>query len=142
MSRHLLVPFVDRAILRRVLQRIDQILGYPRDLDPSEYTRGPGRHSATPPRTETAFGVRIHANTGPVALRRLIAVTVDDGADRLGGRFIEHNSVRKRLRDWVRDQGWQIRDELPDPDGPWTAVEPRDGADGSATGVPIPEGEE
>lgn len=138
----LLVPFVDRALLRRVFQRIDQIKGFPRELDPSEYTRGPGRHSATPPRTETAFGVQIHDNTGPVALRRLIAVTVDDMADALGERFIEHDSVRKRLKRIIADQGWELRTELPDPEGPWTAVEPRDGADGSADGVPIPEGEE
>ena len=32
---------------------VDEQLGYPRDLEPHEYTRGPGRHGTAPPRTET-----------------------------------------------------------------------------------------
>lgn len=142
MSRFLLVPSSDRALLRRVLARVDQILGYPRELDPSEYRRGPGRHSAAAPRTETACAVHIHADSGPLALHGVIAVTVDGLADALSERFIEHNAVRKRLREWVADQGWVLRDSLPDPEGPWSAVAPRDGADGSVDGIPIPEGEE
>ncbi len=41
---------------------VDERLGYPRDLDPSEYTRGPGRHSATPPHTETHCNILLLAD--------------------------------------------------------------------------------
>lgn len=151
MVGYLLVPFVDRALLRAVLVRIDQIKGYPRThtlTDPACSFGRDFRGWATPPRTETCFAVWIHADSGPIALRRVIAVLVDDLATQLGGRFVEHLGVRKRLREWVTDRGWQLRADLPDvpadpyAPSPWTPVAARDGAAGSVTGVPILEGQE
>ena len=143
---YLLVPYADRALLRRVLVRADQILGYPRTHSADE----PGVHVGRGglPYTETAFEVLIHDTTGPALLNRALAVQVAGIADALAERFIEHNAVRKRLREWVLDQGWELRANLPDTPAdigdpnPWSPVPVRDGEAGSADGVPIPEGDE
>ena len=61
---------------------IDAKLGYPRDLDPSEYTRGPGRHSATPPHTETHSGVLALADG-------TFAVEVDEVVEAMHGAEVD-----------------------------------------------------
>jgi len=148
MARYLLVPFVDRDLLRSLLARLDQIKGYPRVHtldDPIVQVGAAFRGWTTPPYTETLFAVQIHDTTGPLALRRVIAVTVDDLATALAERYIAHLGVRKRLREWVADRGWKLVTTLPEGDldpSPWSPVPVRDGAAGSADGVPIKDGDE
>jgi len=142
--RYLLVPFADRDLLRQVLVRLDQIVGFPRTHSPGEPGLSIGAGGKIP-YTETLFSVQIHGTTGPLALRRVISVTVDDLAAALGERSISHLGVRKRLREWVADRGWKLVTTLPENDlepRPWSPVPVRDGAAGSATGVPIKEGAE
>ena len=142
--RYMLVPFADRDVLRSLIVRLDQIVGFPRTHSASEHGISIGAGNK-PPYTETLFAVQIHDTTGPLALQRVIAVTVDDLATALAERFITHLGVRKRLREWVIDRGWQLRTTLPEGDlepSPWSPVPVRDGAAGSATGVPIAEGSE
>lgn len=60
---------------------VDARLGYPRTLDEAEYTRGPGRHAAGPPRTET------HCSVLQLADGRF-AVEVDDVVQAMDGAEI------------------------------------------------------
>lgn len=143
--RYLLAPATDRALVRRVLSRVDQILGYPRQHAESEITRTGPRARAIPIasiRTETAFAVLVHDATGAEILHGAIAVQIDGIADALRERFIEHGGVRRRLREWIAAQGWEIRAALPGQADAWAQVAARDGGEGSADGRPIPEGEE
>lgn len=150
---YLLGPPADRPRLRRLLRRIDEMAGYPRDIT-AEVTRI-GR---TPPggwadcTTDAAVSVYVHDDTGPAQLHgawaihygpevvRMVAVRLWDPED--GGG-------KRALRDIITELGWVIRTDaqgLPDPGDetrqPWTRVAHRDGEPGSTTGVPIPEGEE
>lgn len=139
-----LAPSADRALARRVAQRLDEILGYPRTHAEPELTRrGSGPHAPTVS-TETLIAVFVHSTTaGATLLRGVIAINISDAARAaLADRVVEHSSVRKRVREWIADQGWEVRADRPGLDANWTDVTPRDGAQGSATGVPIPEGEE
>jgi hypothetical protein len=141
--RYLIAPATDRVLLRRFLGRIDQILGYPRAhaLSEAEVRVSAG---GPLPVTETAFVVYVHdaVNDAPI-LHGAIAVQVDGIAESLRERFLENGSgVRKRLREWIQDQGWEVRPDLPGTRLAWTRIAHRDGAAGSATGVPIPEGSE
>jgi hypothetical protein len=141
----LLAPSTDRLLARRFVARLDQILGYPRTLAESEITRrGPASQTVAAPRCETEMAVYVHSTTaGVTALRGVIAIYINDSArEALRERFIEHDGVRKRVREWIADQGWQVFADRPGVDGNWTNVTPRDGAAGSADGVPIPEGAE
>lgn len=140
-ARYLLAPATDRALMRKALGRLDQILGYPRthSRDEPDVHCPPG---AALPYTEAAFAVYLHDNTGATLLHGAIAVAVNGVGATLRERFIEHNLTRKRLREWIADQGWETRTSLPGSRDAWTRVEPRDGADGSADGTPIPEGDE
>jgi hypothetical protein len=144
MTRRIITaPASDRPLVRRFAQRLDQILGFPRTLAESEVTRtGPASQSAPLPRIETAFAAHVRDATGAVILHGAIALEVDGRAVELANRFVEHAATRKRVSEWVADQGWQIRGDLPGDPEAWTALEPRDGAAGSADGTPIPEGSE
>jgi hypothetical protein len=144
MTRRIVIaPGSDRALFRRFAQRLDQILGFPRTLAESEITRtGPASQSAALPHTETAFTVYVHDDTGAVQLRGALALEVDGHATGLASRFVQHNAVRKRVSEWIADQGWVVRADLPGQESAWTYLDARDGAAGSADGVPIAEGEE
>lgn len=151
--RVLLVPptATDRDIARRLVARIDQILGLPR-----AHTRDE-EGVAWDPRgtcfTESLFGIFLHDSTGPSQLHGVVALVVDDPPDRILRRIIERDGTRRTLREWIQwlvaNRGWVLRDgDLPDAAGiddahnPWTMLPPRDGEPGSADGQPIPEGEE
>jgi hypothetical protein len=134
MATYLLAPVADRDLLRWVLSRCDQILGYPRTHLASEPGVTVGAGGA--PYTETVWVVYYNASAG------MIAVVIDGFITALRDRFIEHNSVRKRLSQWVADQGWTITTAAPANPANWVRVPHRDGGAGSATGVPIPEGAE
>lgn len=104
-----LAPSGDRALARRVAQRLDQILGYPRTHAEPELTRrGRGPHAPTVS-TETLVAVHIHSTTaGATLLRGAIAIGISEDARlALRERFVEHNAVRKRIREWIADQGWE-----------------------------------
>jgi hypothetical protein len=134
MAQYLLVPVADRDLLRWVLSRCDQILGYPRTHSASE----PGvRWGPCPaPVTETVWEVWYNATTGT------IAVLVTGIATQLADRFVEWQSVRKKLSAWIADQGWTLTSATPANPQNWVRVAHRDGGAGSATGLPIPEGSE
>jgi len=144
MTRKIIIgPAADRPLLRSFAQGVDKILGLPRTLAESEITRtGPASQSAPLPRVETAFAVHVHDDTGPAILHGAIALEVDGVAERLKERFIRHNATRKRVRQWIADQGWVVRGDLPGVESAWSPLPARDGADGSPDGVPIPEGAE
>lgn len=141
----LLIPADDRAAARKLAQRIDQILGYPRDLAESELRRiGP-----TPPggwaacRTETAPLIMVHDDTGAAQLHGAIALQTDAIVEAMAdARSFDVDGSKRRLRAIIADRGWVLRAELPGQPEAWSAVAARDGAEGSADGVPIPEGEE
>lgn len=138
-TRYLLVPAADRALLRAVLRRLDEVLGFPRTLAESEIVRsGEASQHAPAPYTEAAFGVWLHDNTGATVLHGAIAVCINDIGDTLRERQITHGGTRKKLRQWIADQGWEIRTDLPGAITAWTQIAPRDGEPGSSTGVPIP----
>lgn len=137
----LLAPAADRLKARRVVSRIDQILGYPRTLAESEIVRvGPASQSVPAPRTETQVPVMHHDMTGATILHGAIAIGVDAVITSLRERFVEIDGVRKRIREWIADQAWETRADLPGVESAWSSVTPRDGAGGSVDGVPIPEG--
>ena len=141
MRRILIAPASDRVLLRRIATRLDQILGFPRTLAESEVTRtGPSSQSAPLPRIDAAFAIHLHDMTGPVALRGAVALEVDNHG--LGRRFVRYSGTRKRVSAWITDQGWDVRGGLPGDPDKWTRLPHRDGAAGSADGVPIPEGDE
>lgn len=144
MTRRLIIcPSTDRLLMRKFASRLDQNLGYPRTLAESEIERtGPASQRAPRPRIDTAWTVWIHDNTGAPLLHGAIALEVNGIADRLRDRFVEHLTIRKRARQWIADQGWVIRADLPGDVAAWSLLPPRDGASGSADGRPIPEGEE
>jgi len=139
----ILAPLSDRATLRFVLGRLDQILGYPRTHRKVQGKRTPRT------RTETAFAVLQHDNTGPALLHGVLAVFIDnDTQTLLSGRYVEYNSVRKTFNQWIIDLGWETRQTLPDmpttiyESSPWTQLSPRDSGQGSVDGTPISEGQE
>lgn len=140
--RWLLIPAADRPKARRIAGRIDAILGYPRTHAEAEVTRhGRGPHAATV-YTETQCMVLVHGDTGHTSLHGAIAVSVDDVTDALRERFVTIDAVRKRIRQWIADQGWRVFDDLPGVSDAWMRLAPRDGEPGSSTGEPIPEGSE
>lgn len=143
----LLIPGSDRPAARRVVGRIDQILGYPRQHAAGEIARNGVASQAVPAlviRTETQMDIRIHSTTaGLLALRGVIAINVNSVVDALRGRYFDiGDGVRKLLRDIITERGWEVRATLPGLEENWTRVATRDGEAGSADGVPIPEGSE
>lgn len=151
---YLLIPGSDRAIARRLVARIDQIAGYPRTLAESELRRV-GR---TPPggwatcSTDAAVVVWRHDATGPAQLAGAIAIHYGPDVVRMLSRRLvdpEDGAGKRLIQQIIADRGWVLRTDaqgLPDPGDetrqPWTRLAHRDGADGSADGVPIPEGKE
>lgn len=145
--RALLGAGTERAAFRRLWSRLDQITGYPRTLAESEITRtGPASQRAPRPYIESLFYGLVHDDTGATILHGAIALVVDELPDGLLRRRIEHGGTTRTLAEWIqrgRDtRGWEVRSDLPGQPEAWTIVQPRDGAVGSATGEPIPEGEE
>lgn len=143
----LLVPGTDRAAARRVVGRIDQILGFPRQHAAGEVVRtGPASQSVplSTVRTETQMEILVHSTTaGVLALRGVIAVNVNALHDALRRRYFDiGDGVRKLLRDIITERGWELRATLPGVEANWTRVATRDGEAGSSDGVPIPEGSE
>lgn len=139
-----IAPAADRALLRRIVARLDAILGYPRQLAESEVTRvGGGRHVPIELlRTDAQTTVMVHDATGAVALHGAVALFVDPVLDGLRERFVDHLATRKRVRLWIADQAWQVRADLPGVAAAWSALPHRDGAEGSANGAPIADGAE
>lgn len=143
----LLIPGADRAAARRVVGRIDQILGYPRVHAASEVERV-GLASQLVPlasiSTETQMEILVHSTTaGATLLRGVIAINVNALHDALRRRYFDiGDGVRKLLRDIITERGWEVRATLPGLEENWTRVATRDGEAGSADGVPIPEGSE
>jgi len=135
----LLIPAADRDKARAVLSRIDAILGYPRTLAEAEIVRiGQASQSAPAPRTETQTAVFVHASdAGVTQLRGAVAIQVDDVIDALRERRVTLDGTRKRIREWIADQGWEVRADLPGVIERWSQVAPRDGGTGSTTGEPI-----
>ncbi len=140
--RWLLIPAADRAKGRRVVQRVDQILGYPRTHAEGDFTRHGGAPHAASVYTETQPIVMLHDATGATVLHGAIAISVNGVVDALRTRFIEIDGVRKRLSQWITDQGWTLADDLPGVASAWTQIAVRDGEAGSATGIPIAPGDE
>jgi len=146
--RWLLIPGTDRPAARRLVRRIDEILGFPREHAPAEYVvHGATGRALPPPRTETHMAILRHDATGDSRLHGAIAVGFTRAVlEVLADRVVDVGSARERLRDVIAARGWQVRDTLPDPGDetrqPWARRPPRDGEPGSATGRPIPEGEE
>lgn len=143
----LLIPGTDRAAARRVVGRIDQILGFPRQHAAAEVVRTGAASQAVPlstVRTETQMEILVHSTTaGVLALRGVIAINVNSVVDALRGRYFDvGDGLRKLLRDIITERGWEVRATLPGVEANWTRVATRDGEAGSADGVPIPEGEE
>lgn len=141
----IIAPSADRALARRVAQRIDQILGFPRTLAESEITRiGPASQTVPAPRCETEVTVLVHSTAaGATLLRGVIAIGISDAARlALRERFVDRLGTRKRIREWIADQAWEVRADLPGVAENWRDVTPRDGAAGSVDGTPIPEGQE
>lgn len=138
--RYVIAPAADRALMRRVLARVDQMLGYPRTHADDE--PGVRRNGGPPIVTETACAVWVHDDTGASVLHGAIAAQVDGVADELRERTVEHLGVRQRIREWIAARGWEVRATLPGVESAWSLVAPRDGDAGSADGVPIPDGEE
>ena len=143
----LLIPGSDRAAARKLVARIDQILGYPREETAATGVVhvGPGRHPAVV-RTESQTMILVHDATGPALLDGVIAISTDAVVDAMKDRLVDVRGVKQRIQDIIAERGWEVRAALPDPADetrdPWTRVEPRDGAQGSADGVPVPEGQE
>lgn len=143
----LLVPGTDRAAARRVVGRIDQILGFPRQHGAGEVERNGVASQAVPLtsiRTETQMEILVHSSTaGLLALRGVIAINVNALHDALRRRYFDiGDGVRKLLRDIITERGWELRATLPGVEANWTRVATRDGEAGSSDGVPIPEGSE
>jgi hypothetical protein len=139
----LLIPAADRLKARRVVARMDAMLGYPRTLAEGEIQRiGSASQTAPRPFTATQCTVLLHDNTGATVLWGAIAIKLDPVITALRERFVTIDAVRKRIREWIADQGWETRADLPGVAIAWTSVTPRDGAAGSADGTPIPEGSE
>lgn len=141
--RWLLIHFADRTAARKLVQRVDQILGYPREHAPSEIVRhGRGPHAPTV-YTETALDIRIHDTSGPTILRRAIAIGFDRTvAEAMEERGFDVDGTKRKMREIVVNRGWEVRADLPGDPEAWTRVPPRDGQPWSDTGEPIPEGEE
>jgi hypothetical protein len=143
----LLIPGSDRAAARRVVSRIDQILGYPRTHAAGEVDRVGSASQVVPLAsisTETQMEILVHSTTaGLLALRGVIAINVNSVADALRRRYFDiGDGVRKLLRDIITERGWEVRATLPGVEANWTRVATRDGEAGSSDGVPIPEGSE
>jgi hypothetical protein len=140
----LLIPAADRAIARRIVARLDAILGYPRAHAEAEVTRrGGGRHVPIAlVRTDAETCVMLHDMTGAAALQGAVAIGVSDVLDAMRDRFVEYEGTRRRVREWIADRGWEVRANLPGVDAAWSERPARDGAAGSADGVPIAEGAE
>lgn len=140
----LIAPAADRPLVRRIVARLDAILGYPRQLAESEITRvGGGRHVPIELlRTDAQTVVMLHDMTGAAAIQGAVAIWVDPVIDALRERFVEHLTIRKRVREWIADRGWEVRATLPGVASAWALLPHRDGAAGSSDGQPIPDGAE
>lgn len=142
----LIVPGADRAAVRLLVGRIDQILGYPRQLSESEITRIGAASQGVPIAevvTETQAAILLHSSdAGDVALRGVIAVNVGPALEALRLRFFDVGDGREQLGDIIADRGWEEREDLPGLAANWSPLPPRDGGEGSADGIPIAEGAE
>jgi hypothetical protein len=129
----------DRGVARRLWSRLDQIEGFPRTHALDEPGWQVGGAVPRPPRTESEWSGLVHAD-GRVAL------VVGAVPERLLSRRITYSGTTRTLGQWlqrlVADRGWQLVSELPGEPEEWQPLAVRDGAAGSTTGVPIPEGEE
>ena len=148
----LLIPAADRTRARHLVGRLDAIMGYPREHAEAEILRvGPAsqRVPLASIRTDALCAVYRHDLTGAAQLHGAIAVLIDDAArEALRNRRITIDGVTRRVAEWIQALGWQVRATLPDlpttidEPNPWTRLAHRDGGEGSATGTPIPEGDE
>lgn len=140
----LIAPAADRSVVSALLQRVDEILGFPRTHPEAEIVRvGLVAQTVAAPRTETQAAVMRHSTTqGLFALRGAIAIDLGALRDVIGERFFVVDSQRKRLREIIADRGWELRATLPGVEDNWSPLPERDGAQGSANGTPIPEGAE
>jgi hypothetical protein len=145
--RALLAPATatDRGYARELWAALDVLYGYPRAHAADE----PGvqiRRGGSPPYTETLFVAYIHDDTGAAALHGVVALVVDDPPAGMLRRRITRGATTRTLGEWidwlVTNRGWAIMTSLPGQVEAWTQLAVRDGAAGSSTGVPIPEGEE
>lgn len=145
MAHYLIGASTERAAFRQLWQRLDQITGYPRTHSADEPGVRIGR-GAPPPYTETLFAGFVHDSTGATILHGAVALMVDEVPPGLLSRRITHGGTTRTLAEWIAwgeaNRGWQVRASLPGAESAWTRVAHRDGAEGSATGVPIPEGSE
>lgn len=140
MSHIFLVPATtyDRAVVRRLWSRIDQIEGYPRThaLDEPGWQIGSAVKQA--PRTETEWSALVRDG--------VVALFTGEVPAKLLARRITYSSTTRTLGQWLdqltTNRGWQLVAELPGDPEEWQPVPVRDGAAGSADGVPIPAGEE
>lgn len=142
----------DRDIARRLWARLDVIYGYPRTLAESEITRtGPASQLAALPYIESLFSAYLHDSTGAAALHGVSALVIDDPPAGMLARSLTYNSVTRTLGQWLAflettvpngGRGWVRATSLPGVADAWTLLAVRDGEAGSATGVPIPPGEE
>ena len=146
---YLIGPAADRPKARKLLRRLDEMAGYPRDVT-AECTRiGP-----TPPggwvdvQTDAIVSVYLHDNTGAAQLQGAWAIHYGPEAARMVAVRLwdpEDGGGKRALRDIITELGWVIRTDaegLPGQPEAWTLLPVRDGEPGSATGVPIPEGQE
>lgn len=145
MARCLCGASTERAAFRTLWSRLDQITGYPRTHSADEPGVRIGR-GAPLPYTETLFAGFIHDDTGATILHGAVALMVDEVPPGLLARRITHGGVTRTLAEWIAwgqaNRGWEVRADLPGVAAAWTRVQPRDGAAGSADGVPIAEGDE
>lgn len=136
----ILVPAtgVDRIIAGRIWSRVDQIEGYPRTHEFDEVGWQIGSNVNRAPHTESEWSA--------IEQEDVIAIFVGDTPERLASRSITIDSTVRTLEQWLdylrSNQGWQILNNLPSRSGDWQSIPVRFGAEGSLTGVPIPEGEE
>lgn len=140
----IIIPATDRARARAFVARLDAAMGYPRTHARDE----PGLvlHERSPaPRTETLCMLLRHDATGPAQLHGAVAILIDESTRKaLRDRRVTIDGVTRSVARWVEVLGWQARASLPGAPttiyevSPWSQLPPRDGAAGSATGVPIP----
>jgi hypothetical protein len=140
----LLIPATtyDRGAARRIWSRLDQIEGYPRQHTEAEIVRiGPASQSVPIEsiRTETLWPAYVRADG-------VVALSVGEVPDRIARRLVTYSTTTREVRQWIAlgisNRGWQLVSALPGEPEDWQPVPVRDGAAGSTTGEPIPEGEE
>lgn len=125
--RYLIVPGADRSLLRSILARVDQALGYPRTHADDE--PGVRRNGGPPVYTESAFAVWRRASTGD------LAVQVDDEIGVLGGRGVLVGGTCLTIDQHIAAQSWTMVSALPG--SGWTRLSARDGGAGSVDSAPI-----